>query len=192
MKNSIYINGDYAILLLKSKKFGYNEVFIDIADVETVSKYQWYANKKKNSFYCQTSYYEDGIKKNMKLHRLITNCPRNKIVDHIDRNGLNNTRKNLRIVDHVINNRNKSYKNKQFVNGIHYNKKSNSIRASWYDDKLKRHFKTFSIKKYGYDEAINRAMYYRYKNCIKYNYILDEEFMKKVVYKRLLKIIRIK
>lgn len=50
------------------------------------------------------------------LHRLLTNCPENLEVDHIDRDPLNNKRENLRVVDRATNNENKAsynrYRNK--------------------------------------------------------------------------------
>lgn len=41
------------------------------------------------------------------LHRLLLNCPIGKVVDHIDNNGLNNRRDNLRIATHTQNQMNR-------------------------------------------------------------------------------------
>lgn len=46
------------------------------------------------------------------IHRLLTNCPKNLEVDHIDRDPLNNKRENLRVVNRATNNKNKASYNK--------------------------------------------------------------------------------
>ena len=62
------------------------------------------------------------------LHRFITECPGNKIVDHINKNSLDNRMSNLRIVTTGQNMLNKKdYNNSNSVkpnltfNGLHYN-----------------------------------------------------------------------
>ena len=66
---------------------------VDAADYEWLSQYKWFVKKRKN-----TSYAESKKKgKTVKMHRLITGAPPHLFVDHIDNNGLNNRRSNLRL-----------------------------------------------------------------------------------------------
>lgn len=62
------------------------------------------------------------------LHRFIINAKKGEIVDHIDRNKLNNKRENLRIVSYSLNSYNKEIKN---INGrgIYFDKSGNRYRA---------------------------------------------------------------
>lgn len=65
---------------------------------EEFVKFKWYAEKQPNSFYAARTPIVNGKKLHVKLHRVIMNAPPNQRVDHIDLNGLNNVRSNLRLV----------------------------------------------------------------------------------------------
>lgn len=90
---------------------------VDDSDYENLIKYSW-------------SYHKDGyahafVKElgQMKLmHRFILNAPLFHEVDHINRNGLDNQRLNLRLCDRSQNNFNKStYKNSTTrIKGVRY------------------------------------------------------------------------
>jgi hypothetical protein len=69
---------------------------IDDEDWELVSKYSWYAYKNKhgNTFYAATT---NSKNFKIRMHRLIMNTPSGKQVDHINGNGLDNRRVNLRV-----------------------------------------------------------------------------------------------
>lgn len=73
---------------------------IDDEDYALLIKYKWCASKKTIKYYAQ-SY-------NIYMHRLIMNCPKDMVVDHIDGNTLNNTRNNLRICNVYGNTKNSS------------------------------------------------------------------------------------
>ena len=78
------------------------KVYIDNDDVEKISKYKWYINKPQNA---RTLYVASD--KVGKLHRFILNVTDKTIlIDHINRNGLNNKKNNLRKVNNSINKKN--------------------------------------------------------------------------------------
>jgi hypothetical protein len=66
---------------------------IDDCDFELVSKYKWQANVHNHVVYAGT----DVNRTRILMHRLILQAPKGILVDHIDHNGLNNTRDNLRL-----------------------------------------------------------------------------------------------
>ncbi len=63
--------------------------YVDAADYEQLSRHKWYCN---NSGYAARR--EKG--KVILMHRQIMRTPKGKVVDHTDKNRLNNCRKNLR------------------------------------------------------------------------------------------------
>lgn len=69
---------------------------VDDDDYEFVSQWKWSAKVCANTVYAFRSYRRDGKCRTSYLHREIMGNPDGEEVDHIDHNGLNNTRSNLR------------------------------------------------------------------------------------------------
>lgn len=105
---------------------------IDDEDFEIVNRYKWYANKHRSTFYARTNV-RVGYKKriNIKMHRLILNLTdQNIIIDHVDGNGCNNQKDNLRICTNSQNqaNRPKRKYSIALYKGI---SQSNSKKGGW-------------------------------------------------------------
>lgn len=75
---------------------------VDDEDFEFLNQWKWFAQKDKNTFYAVR-----GFGKRIRMHRVIMNTPNDMQVDHIDGNGLNNTRANLRNCTVAENTRNR-------------------------------------------------------------------------------------
>lgn len=149
IKNSIFI-------LINTKAYGLKIVIIDKNNLDIIknSKVSIYKDNHAHTFYASTKY--------GKLHRLIMKpkCP-SKLVDHINRNGLDNRKCNLRIVSTSINNRNSNLRvdNKTGIKGISENDRR--FRVYWYDKDCHKHSKSFSKTKYGYQNAKQLAINFR-------------------------------
>lgn len=82
---------------------------VDDEDYERVNDCKWYATPGHNTFYAQRRGPRDaqGKRATLSMHRLVLDMPVYEPggleVDHIDRDGLNNTRANLRPVTHAGN-----------------------------------------------------------------------------------------
>ncbi|ARF11595.1 HNH endonuclease [Klosneuvirus KNV1] len=100
-------------------------VLISPDDYELVNKCTWHKNK---GGYAQG----DMDNKTILMHRLIMNFPKGKIVDHINRNKLDNRKENLRVVDRFINSRNRNVSKSKIhskYRGVFYHKKNNKYAA---------------------------------------------------------------
>lgn len=81
---------------------------IDDDDLAIISKYKWHADKSRNTFYARTNETVAPRKqKPIKMHRLIMNAKHQETIDHINGDGLDNRRENLRLVHPVQNSQNK-------------------------------------------------------------------------------------
>lgn len=90
-------------LIVHSRTFGTKEIILDDEDYQRVSELTWTfsLDKGTKNFYFNCSKFRIG------LARFIMNCPKNKIVDHIDHNTLDNRKANLRICTIQESNRNR-------------------------------------------------------------------------------------
>jgi hypothetical protein len=79
-------------------------VIIDTEDYDRVSQYNWCAIEDDRCWYANT-FKRDGTP--MAMHRLILGAPRGLLVDHIDHNGLNNRKSNLRLCTNAQNQQNR-------------------------------------------------------------------------------------
>lgn len=88
---------------------------VDDEDFELLNKYKWYAHKNKGGYYYAIRNAKNEITGKRFSIRMHCEIMGRKIIDHIDRDGLNNTRKNLRLSCFKTNSMNrKNRKNSPF------------------------------------------------------------------------------
>lgn len=115
--NDILLEDDYAVVVTRNNAGEVTGKFkIDVEDILLVAPYKFCASKGRNTIYANAG--------DLSLHRLITGVTDNSlVVDHIDGDGTNNRRANLRICSTLENSRNNSGK------GISFRKDRNKWRA---------------------------------------------------------------
>ncbi|MBU1260519.1 MAG: HNH endonuclease [Planctomycetes bacterium] len=101
---------------------------VDAEDYPKLSKYNWLLARNRGNK-CYAVCYEGKLI--LHMHRMIMNAPKGKVVDHKDRNGLNNTKSNLRLATYSQNccNRIISRPKSSKYRGVIYIKKTNKYRA---------------------------------------------------------------
>jgi len=78
----------------------YRYTMVDPEDYPKLSKYNWFLARSRGHK-CYAVCFEN--REILHMHRMLMNAPKGKVVDHKDRNGLNNTKRNLRIATHSQN-----------------------------------------------------------------------------------------
>lgn len=80
---------------------------VDDENYEYLSQFKWLISRTKKTIYAYRYIKINGKNINISMHRIIMNTPEGMEVDHIDHNGLNNQKSNLRNCTHQENLRNK-------------------------------------------------------------------------------------
>ena len=152
-------NEYYILHIINTKNV---EVFgkIDKDDYKRVSQYKWTISNHNDDIRIIANSKELN---RIGLHQFILeNNDENKVIDHINRDPLDNRKNNLRIVNRSINSTNakKRKENNNGIRGVYRRDARPGIaKASWvceWSDN-KRHSKSFSVEKYGEDEAFRLA-----------------------------------
>lgn len=121
--------------------------YVDAADLELVSKYKWRAKRNGRTTYAIS----DTGGKRVWLHRIIMGA--NEPVDHIDNDGLNNRRSNLRFLDNTNNIRRK----RPNANGSSKFKGVSSFRGTRWQASIKLNNKSKWLGSFGTEEMAARA-----------------------------------
>jgi hypothetical protein len=169
-----------AVLLYRRIRYGYpfrritltqgKYAIVDPEDFERLNKHKWFANSDGRTYYaCRNS--RKGKKRiQIKMHREIINPPDHLVVDHINYNGIDNRKANLRQATRSQNNMNKPiFKTKAHLSrykGVTWNKRSKKWQvlisynrrrkflgcfedeiaaAKAYDEAAKKHHKEFAV-----------------------------------------------
>jgi len=134
----------WPVLLYRQWKYGYwfRKIFIgegkfaivEPRDYYRLNNFQWYANGEDNLIYALRTVISPHKKtKTVRMHREIMNAPDGVLVDHRNRNPLDNRRANLRLATHSQNMQNRGKKrcktSSRFV-GVCFDKESELWRAS--------------------------------------------------------------
>lgn len=115
--------------------------FIDADDYDKIKSYCWYKTKQG---YIVTDVHLNGKRETILLHRLITNCPKDKVVDHINHDTTDNRKCNLRNCNQSQNNANRiapTY-NSSGVRGVYHIQNSWIAHIDFEDVHLGKSFKT--------------------------------------------------
>lgn len=130
---------------------------VDDEDFESISQFKWYANFVHGHWYAKR---RDG-RKTCQMHRLILSATNSQCVDHIDGNGLNNTRINLRIATSQQNTWNQRPTGRSIsgFKGVFWRKNRGHFFASIAADRVYHYLGSFSCPveaAKAYDEAAKR------------------------------------
>lgn len=125
--NRITLSGDTAYIALAKGK----TAIIDAGDVPLVAPYRWAARKGKGTWYVMARMRDpDGRVWALPLHRLLLNPPDGLVVDHINTDGLDNRRANLRLATVAQNNLNSRVR-KDCVSGL---------KGAFFDSRQNRYY----------------------------------------------------
>lgn len=115
---------------------------VDPDDYDMLIDYGWHCAGSKNHLYAATQVQlPDGKEKSIQMHRMIMNTPDGMDTDHINGNGLDNRKSNLRISTHQENMRNRRKRSK--YKGIDFIKKRGVYGARIKVDGKTHHFGYF-------------------------------------------------
>lgn len=109
------------VLTYRRLRFGYpfrripltqgKYAIVDPDDYERLSRHKWYAMQCRNTCYAgrNSKTGKDGKRIYIKMHREVLKPPQGFVVDHINRNGLDNRNANLRLATRAQNSLNRPY-----------------------------------------------------------------------------------
>jgi hypothetical protein len=137
LKNKFELRENVVVIYLEQKNGTIYETLVDIKHLQILNPLdvKWTAVRWTGTrgIYVQgTLSLGHGKYETLILHRILTNAPKGKIVDHINHDTLDNRSSNLRLVSKSQNNQNKSglhSTNTSGIRGVSWNKDSNTWRV---------------------------------------------------------------
>jgi hypothetical protein len=154
------------------------EAIVDDEDYNELIKYNWYGNKSRDIIYVKrkTRKLDNRNEKIISMHRQLMGFPEGRHIDHINNNGLDNRRCNLRICNNsqnMWNRKRRLHNNNNEFKGVSWFKRLRKWRASIsltigyfdskeeaakaYDEAAKRLFGEFANLNYSEKEIVTKT-----------------------------------
>jgi hypothetical protein len=122
---------------------------VDDDDFERLSKYKWYAHKSFQTYYAERK--PNNKNKFRQMHHMILGKPKKGFVtDHIDGDGLNNQKINLRHITYRGNCQNRHYLKTSKHPGVSWCKQKNKWRSRMTYDGSEFHLGFFKLEEDAY------------------------------------------
>lgn len=144
------------LLFYRRRKFGFafmrirlsqnKFAIVDFDDFCRLNGYKWYARKSGRTYYAERFEYVGEVLYRIRMHRVIMNAKKGQVIDHHNRDGLDNRKDNLRPATRTQNNWNSRrgfdsatsrYK------GVFYDKRRGKYRAVLSIDGKRKHLGYF-------------------------------------------------
>ncbi|MGB2864354.1 MAG: AP2 domain-containing protein [Sedimentisphaerales bacterium] len=150
---------------------------VDPEDYERLSRHKWYACKRNRTCYANRGQWSPILKKRLtiSMHREIIDVPVGLFLDHINHNGWDNRKANLRPATAAENARNARYPKINTTSkyrGVWYNKKKKRWRAVISINNKKKHLGYF-IKEIDAAKAYDQAAKHFYREFAILNFPND-------------------
>lgn len=126
---------------------------VDDEDYEELNKYKWYANKIRNTYYAMR-HMSKNHKKIILMHREVMDLSNKMFVDHIDGNGLNNCKSNLRAVTNRQNLQKQNIKKSSKYVGVYLDKRTNKWKATIRINKKQTYLGCFNSELEAHEEYL--------------------------------------
>jgi len=121
----------------------------DQSDREFIEGRFWFTHDDGGRFYARTHVYVEGKRFSVGMHRIVLGLSNSKsAIDHIDHDGLNNRRANLRVCTQRENtfNRRLNKNSSSGIKGVYLHKASGKWRAQIQVDRKKKYLGVFGAK----------------------------------------------
>lgn len=185
-------------LVIESKTHGTHTVLFDEEDRELIESYTWHIwlGNKNKAYYAITNIPDpnrddwyirpsDGTRRKkrttLRMHRLLTNCPKHLQVDHLNHNGLDNRKKNLRICTNLENQHNKKpdTRNSSGFKGVSWSKRDRRWCAMSSINGVMTNLGLFKTKEES--ARVYDANVYHYHGKFAYRNFPDEKINQKLI-----------
>lgn len=103
---------------------------VDDEDFERINQFKWYARKTHNMYYAVHTLPRSQNQRKLYMHAIIIGTPPRKMTDHINGDGLDNRKENLRVVTNRENLQNLHVKKTSKYPGVRFVRQSKKWRAT--------------------------------------------------------------
>ena len=159
MRNEYEIRGDTAVIFIRRKDGSTVKTIVSKEDLPRLLSFDvtWCVTRKHTGrLHVCANVTKNGKKTTIPLHRFLVDCPKGKVVDHINGDTLDNRRQNLRVVSNAENLQNRqglNANNSSGVRGVSWDK----ARGKW-QAKIKVNYKTIHLGRFDDIEEARKAV----------------------------------